>query len=212
VRVLIIGASRGIGLETVKQALEAGHNVRAFARSSGQVNITHARLEKIVGDALVPKDVESALKDVDVVIQTLGVALNAKMIMEAVTVFSEATRVLLPAMIDQGVSRLIAVTGFGAGDSQRSISPLQRLPFQAIFGRAYGDKHIQEDLIRNSGLNWVIARPGVLTNGRRTKSYKVLTDPGTWKNGVISRADVADFLVQQIDSDAYLSKTPVLRY
>jgi putative NADH-flavin reductase len=71
---------------------------------------------------------------------------------------------------------------------------------------------VQERLIKDSALDWTIARPGVLTNGSRTGRYKILKEPLEWRNGIISRADVADFLVQQIEDRAYLRKTPVLVY
>jgi hypothetical protein len=64
--------------------------------------------------------------------------------------------------------KLICVTGFGAGDSRASISCLQLLPFRFFFGRAYDDKDVQERLIKDSALDWTIARPGVLANGSRT--------------------------------------------
>ena len=72
--VLVIGASKGIGLETVKSALIAGHTVRAMARSVVRIPGRHANLEPVTGDALDPVAVEQAIKDVDVVIQTLGVS------------------------------------------------------------------------------------------------------------------------------------------
>ena len=70
--VLIIGASRGIGLETVKAALEAGHSVRALARSAGRIPIDRPKLEKMAGDALETATVKHALSGVGVVIQSLG--------------------------------------------------------------------------------------------------------------------------------------------
>jgi len=70
-RVLIIGASKGIGLETTRQALEAGHQVRALARSAAAIGFSDPKLEKVRGDALVSKDIEEALNGIDVVIQTL---------------------------------------------------------------------------------------------------------------------------------------------
>jgi len=118
--------------------------------------------------------------------------------------------VLIAAMKVQGVNRLISVTGFGAGDSRASISCLQRLPFEIVFGRAYEDKSLQERLIKESGLDWTIARPGVLTTGPRTGRYRILTEPSQWRNGIISRSDVADFLVGQISDRTYVRQTPVL--
>ena len=72
--VLIIGASRGIGLEAVKAALEAGHSVRALARSARRIPIDHPKLEKMAGDALEMATVKRALTGVDVVTPSLAVS------------------------------------------------------------------------------------------------------------------------------------------
>jgi putative NADH-flavin reductase len=208
VHVLIIGASKGIGLETTRQAVEAGHRVRAMARSATKMALSNPNLEKVRGDALKLQDVESALVGVDVVFQSLGVGF--KDLFEPVRLFSDATRVLISAMKAQGVKRLVCVTGFGAGDSRASISRLQRIPFEIVFGRAYKDKSLQERLIKESGLDWTIARPGVLTGGPRTGRYKIITEASHWRNGIISRSDVAEFLVRQIEVQTYLRQAPVL--
>ncbi len=207
-RVLIIGASKGVGLETVRQTLAAGHEVRAFARSAQAIRLSHPKLEKVRGDALKRADVEAALAGVDVVIQTLGVGFGD--LFRPVSLFSEATGTLVAAMSARGVKRLICLTGFGAGDSRASVTPLQRLPFRIVFGRAYDDKSEQERLIKGSGLDWTIVRPGVLTDGVRTGRYKILADASQWRNGFVSRSDVADFLVRQIEDRSCLYKAPVL--
>jgi len=207
--VLIIGASKGVGLEATRQALEGGHQVRALARSAAGIRLSDQKLEKIQGDALNRRDIEAALDGIDVVIQALGVS-SLGDLLRPVSLFSDATRVLVSAMEGKAVKRLICVTGFGAGDSRASISCFQRLPFQMVFGRAYADKSVQERIIKDSLLDWTIARPGVLMNGRRTGRYRVLDEPSAWRNGVISRADVADFLVRQIEDRTYLRKAPVL--
>jgi putative NADH-flavin reductase len=207
-RVLIIGASKGIGLETTRQALDAGHDVRALARSATAIAISNPSLEKMRGNALKTEDLEAALVGMGVVIQTLGVGLGE--LFRRVHLFSDATRVMIAAMKRQDIKRLICVTGFGAGDSRASISCLQRLPFQIVFGRAYDDKSLQEQLIKESELDWTIARPGVLTSGPRTGQYQILSEASQWRNGIISRADVAEFLVRQIGDQTYIHKAPVL--
>lgn len=209
-KVLVIGASRGIGLETVKQALAAGHDVRAMARSADRIRVKHERLEPFAGDALKEGDVRRALAGRDVVIQTLGVTPHPRLLVRRADLFSRATRVLVAAMQDVGVRRLICLTGFGAGDSRNQGGCLYDLGFNLFLGRVYDDKNVQEHLVRHSGLDWVIARPVILTDGRKTEAYRVLLDPRDWRGGFIARADVADFLVKQIDDDAYLGKTPVL--
>jgi len=117
-KVLIIGASRGIGLETVRAALRAGHSVRALARSAAGISIEDANLDKVAGNALDPDTIRSALQDIGVVIQTLGVDFSPRLIFEGTRLFSESTRILVDAMKAAGVKRLITVTGLGAGDSR----------------------------------------------------------------------------------------------
>ncbi len=207
-RILIVGASKGIGLETVRQALASGHDVRALARSAEDISVADPKLAKIRGDALNKEDVEAALTGVDAVVLTLGIGLSE--LFKPVNLFSTATRVLIDAMKAQGVNRLVCVTGFGAGDCQASISPLQRIPFNIVFGRAYEDKSRQEKLIKESSLDWTIVRPGVLMNGPKTGRYKILRKSSEWRNGIVSRANVADFLVREIDEANCLHETPVL--
>jgi putative NADH-flavin reductase len=108
------------------------------------------------------------------------------------------------------VRRLLAVTGFGAGDSYARVSSAERVAFQAIMGRAYADKNRQESLIVQSALDWTIARPGILTSNRRTGRYQVLTEPATWRNGMISRADVAHFLIHAAEDGTFIREAAVL--
>jgi len=120
-KVLIIGASRGIGLETVKAALQTGHSVRALARSARRIPIDHPELEKMAGDALEMATVKRTATGVDVVTQSLGVSAGPEMILKPTRFFSKATRVLVTAMEEAQIKRLICVTGFGAGDARRFI-------------------------------------------------------------------------------------------
>lgn len=209
-KLLVIGASRGIGLAVVKQALAQGHSVRAFARSASRIGIDDPRLERMAGDARSAEDLKRALSGVDAVVLALGVPPDLGFIVGPVDLFSAATRALLPAMHEAGVRRLLAVTGFGAGDSGQAISCLQRLPFKLVFGRAYADKDRQEQMIRDSGLDWTLVRPGVLTNGPATGRYRVLGSSAEWRNGVVSRANVAQFIVSQLDSSEFIHRAPVL--
>jgi putative NADH-flavin reductase len=208
--ILIIGASAGIGLATTKAGLARGHSIIAFARSADSMSIEHAMLRQVAGDALKAVDVSRALDGADVVVLTLGIAADLRMLTGPIDLFSAATRTLLPLMHEVGVRRLIAVTGFGFDESRSSIGPLQRIGFDLVFGRAYADKTIQEQLIAQSGLDWTIVRPGVLTNGKASGRYKILIKSQEWRNGLISRADVADFILNQVDDDAFISLAPVL--
>ena len=208
--ILVIGASRGIGLETVKAALAAGHTVRALARSAASIPLNDARLQKITGDALSRASLDTALAGTDAVVQSLGVA-SLKDLIFGTTLFSASTRVLVDAMQASSTKRLIAVTGAGAGNSRgRSGFVYDNIMFPILLQRIYADKDIAEGIIAKSGLDWTIARPGALTNGAATKRYKVLPDMSDWRGGSISRADVADFLVRQVTDRSMIGKTPML--
>ena len=209
--VLIIGASRGIGLETVRAALRAGHSVRALARSAAGISIEDANLDKVAGNALDPDTIRSALQDIGVVIQTLGVDFSPRLIFEGTRLFSESTRILVDAMKAAGVKRLITVTGLGAGDSRGHGGVLyDAVVFPLLLKRVYDDKDVQEWIVKSSGLDWTIVRPGLLKNSPATGRYRVLTASKDWRFGPISRADVADFLVRQVDDRTLIGTTPLL--
>jgi putative NADH-flavin reductase len=209
--ILVVGASRGIGLETVKRALAEGHAVRAFARSAASIPLEDEKLQKIPGDALVRTTVAAALPGADAVIQTLGATFGPETMLKGTTLFSRATRVLVDAMVAAGIRRLIAVTGLGAGDSRGHGGLLyDTIIFPLMLKRVYDDKDVQEQIIRRSGLEWTIVRPGLLTSGPVTRAYRALLNPNDWRAGSISRADVADFLVKQVTDLAYVGRAPLL--
>lgn len=209
-KLLIMGASRGVGLETVKAALSSGHEVRAFARSAASIPVRDERLEKFRGDARNADDVRRALEGMDAVVQTLGADPNLRVLFEGTTLFSEATRILVDAMERNGPKRLVTVTGFGAGDSRDHLGPLFRMAFTVTLRRVYDDKDVQEQIIKASGLDWTIARPGFLRDGRATGLYRALTNPADWKLGSIRRADIARFLLDEIERPQFLRQTPAL--
>ncbi|MFY9772812.1 MAG: NAD(P)H-binding protein, partial [Xanthobacteraceae bacterium] len=182
----------------------------ALARSVRRIPVSHPKLEKMAGDALEMATVKRALTGIDAVTQSLGVSAGPEIIFEPTRLFSKATQVLVTAMQEARVKRLICVTGFGVGDSRGSGGFLYNVALHLLLGRIYDDKDVQERIVRRSKLDWVIVRPVILTSGPKTKAYRALIDPLDWTCGFISRADVADFLVKQIDNDAFLHKTPVL--
>jgi hypothetical protein len=113
--------------------------VRALARSARTISVDHPKLEKMAGDALEMARVKRALTGVDVVIQSLGVLAGPEIIFKPTRFFSKATRVLVTAMEEAQVKRLICVTGFGAGDSRGRGGFLYSVAFHLLLGRL-GDR------------------------------------------------------------------------
>ncbi|TAK87446.1 MAG: SDR family oxidoreductase [Betaproteobacteria bacterium] len=206
---LIIGATRGIGRELAKQALASGHRVTALARHPERLAIEHERLRKVQGDILDAQSLSSAMAGQNAVCCAIGV----KTPWEQSGVFSKGTERLLAAMKANAVRRLICVTGIGAGNSRGHGGFLyDRVFFPLLLKSVYADKDRQEALIRASDLEWTIVRPGFLTNGALTGSYRVLTDLSGVTAGRISRADVAHFMLQELSANRYLRQTPLLTY
>lgn len=208
-RILVFGATSGIGKLTMEEALRRGHSVRAFARGAAQLD-RQKNLDAFPGDALNADDLAEALKGTSAVIYALGIRERVAMVWEQETLFSRSTELLLEQMQSAGVARLVVVTGFGAGRSRQSMSKIERLGHDAILGRVYADKSRQESLVMSSDLDWTIARPVILTNRPASGRFRVLRDPSTWRNGIISRADVASYLVDAVEQDLNIREDVVL--
>lgn len=208
-RILVIGATGPTGQQIVEQGLAQGHEVTALVRNPDKFEIQHNSLQIVKGDILDPASLD-AVQQQDAVISSLG---TKKISLESVTLLSEGTKKLLQAMEHHSVKRLICITGLGAGDSKGHGGLLyDKLILPLILKRIYDDKDRQEAEIRQSNLDWVIVRPGILTNDPAKGNYQVLTDLTGVTAGKISRADVAAFVLQQLTSDRYLNQTPLICY
>jgi putative NADH-flavin reductase len=204
VNILIIGATGGTGRELVKQALERGHRVTALVRNPAKLKIEHPDLQVIKGNVLNYTDVENAVKGNEAVVSALG----HKRWFVPTRILSEGTRNILDSMKKNGVRRFVCETSLGVGDSWGKLGLYYTLfvvPFITYF--YFRDKKRQEDLIRENPLDWIIVRPGQLTNGRRRGTYRHGTNLGNYVLTLrISRADVADFMLKQLVDSTYLRR------
>ncbi|MBI3052551.1 MAG: SDR family oxidoreductase [Betaproteobacteria bacterium] len=205
--ILIVGATRGIGRQVLEQALASGDSVTAVVRDPQRLATRHERLRVVKGDILDANSVAAAMDGQNAACCSIGV----KAPWPIITVFSEGTKNLLRAMKQAGVKRLICVTGIGAGDSRGHGGFFYDRVFYPLVARPiYADKDRQESLIRASDVDWTIVRPGFLTNGPLTKSYRALTNLTGVTAGWISRADVAHFILTELRSNQYLKQAPLL--
>ncbi|BFM38827.1 SDR family oxidoreductase [Synechocystis sp. LKSZ1] len=208
-KILIIGASRGIGLKLLEAAIQQGHIVTALARNPEQISLTNERLKIVKGDIRDQNSLNTAMEGQDVVCSCIGIGPTRK----PVTIFSEGTKNILTAMKKTGINLFISVTGIGAGDSKGHGGFLYDKLLQPLLLKTiYEDKDRSEEIIKKSDVNWIIVRPGFLTNGLVTGKYRVLTDLTGIKVGNISRADVAHFILNQAEHPQYLQQTPLLTY
>ncbi|MBS0150665.1 MAG: NAD(P)H-binding protein [Nitrospira sp.] len=207
-KMAVVGASAGIGLQCVRLALQKGHEVVTLSRRVVPIP-DHAKLTRVQGSATDANAVRRAVEGVGAVVVTIGTKSPLP-----TTLFSDSARILLQVLNEISPSpTLIVLTGFGTGDSWNYNSFPMKILFTLALKQVYLDKARQEELIAAGYPRWEIVRPGRLTNGSMTGRYRVLdTLVDGMKVGAIARADVAQFLVTQAEQPTYLGKYPALSY
>ncbi len=208
-KIVILGATGPTGRHIVAQAVARGYDVTVLVRSPEKAaELKGAKI--VVGDARDEKALRQTIKGRDAVISALGTPASP---FREVTLLSTATRALVNAMKAEQVSRLIAVTGLGAGDSKGHGGFLfDNLIYPLLLRKVYADKNRQEAIVKGSDLDWTIVRPSILNNKQEHKPVRALTDFSDVHGGTISRKDVATFLLDQVTSSTWLKKTPFITW
>lgn len=208
-KILVLGATGATGRLIVAKAIAEGHNVVALVRSKAKADdLTSAEL--IEGNARDAAALTRVMAGCDAVVSSLGTAMSP---FREVTMLSTATRALVGVMERQNIRRLVCITGLGAGDSRgHGGFFFDRLFLPLMLRKVYEDKDRQEDAIRGSTLDWTIVRPMVLNDKPPRGRIKALTDLSGVHGGTIARADVADFVVQQLTADTWLRKSPLITW
>jgi putative NADH-flavin reductase len=207
--ILVLGGTGGTGRLVVREALARGHTVTALVRSPAKAgDLGASRI--ITGDARDRNVLREALHGQDAVVSALGTPASP---FREVTLLSSATRTLVEAMSAEQVSRLVAITGIGAGDSAGHGGFLfDKLIHPLLLRHVYADKNRQEDIIRASALDWVLVRPAVLSNKSGRGTVRALTDLSDFHGGTIAREDVARFVLDQIETDRWLRQSPLIAW
>ena len=197
----VIGASAGVGFETVKRALQRNHKVTALSRSDIQLP-SDPNWTFIKGDATNKVDLKNAIQNADAVMITLGSGTSKK----SVSLYSDVAKVLLELhQVYKFQIPFIILTGFGAGQSRNYVSGIFAFALNTLLKSDYADKTLMEDMITQSTLKWIIVRPGSLRNRALTENYQVETK--LYKKILfcnINRADVADYMVKQAENPTEL--------
>lgn len=202
-KLALFGATGGTGHQVLLQALEQGHAVTALARDPNRLARQQAALTIVAGDVLDPEAVARCVSGTEAVICVLGTRRGAE------PIEARGTEVILGAMQGAGVKRLIAVTSLGVGDSRDQVPLYFKLMMKTFLSKVMAAKEEQERLIRASGLDWTIVRPGGLTDGPKRGDYRSGVER-TIRAGRIARADVADFVLRQLSDPRFVHQTPAV--
>ena len=202
-KVIVFGATGTVGKLAVQEMLSDGYEVTAFARSPQKLSLTHSRLRRVAGDARDANTVRRAIEGHDAVVIALGSGMS-----RTSTIRSEGTQTIIQAMQETSVRRLICQSTLGAHESWSNLNFFwKRIMFGFLLRPVFLDHERQETMVRESGLDWTIVRPGSFTEGPATGKYKEGFAPSERNLTLkISRLDIAQFLTRQLIERRYINR------
>jgi putative NADH-flavin reductase len=208
--VVIFGSTGRTGRRLVTGALARGHVVTAVARSPKKVTVTHERLRVLRADVLDYAAVDLALAGQEAVL----IALGADSLRRPTAALTQGVQHIIMAMKKHGVRRLICISAAGVGlQPDPNLTFFFRYIFRPLFLRnILPELRHMEVNVRQSGLDWTLVRPPWITWGDATGRYRV--EPGyTLPNGKrIARADLADFMLKQLDGAEHVGHAVAIAY
>lgn len=207
-RLGLFGATGGTGRCLADQALAAGHAVTALVRDPGRIQ-PRSGLTVVVGDSRDGAAVERVVAGQDAVVSTLG----GRPWRRRERVCSTAMPHVIAAMRKRSVRRIVALSTFGAGDTRPHVGALTRLfVFGLILRSEVADKEAMEAQLCESEHLWTIVRVGVLSDAPGRGVYRAEDDGSIRGMGTISRADVARFVLSELQAGLWVRRRPVLVY
>jgi putative NADH-flavin reductase len=202
-KILVLGATGGTGQQLISRALQQGHEVTALVRTPQRLTISDDRLRVLAGSVTDDSQaLADAVRDQAAVISALGVGRSFK----SRGLITQSMPRIVRAMEDHGVRRLIFTSAFGVGDTRRDVPLGPRIFVRLLLQDIYRDKELGEATLRASSLDWTLVYPAGLIDARATGRCRAGERLSLTGFPRIARADVADFLLTQIDDTTYVRK------
>ena len=200
-KICIFGGSGKTGLEIVKQAIERGYSVVASDLSTNSSFPSNSKFTFVSGSVLDHRVAEKTLHGCNAVISELGVGIGDKN-----PIVSEGNEVIISSMKKLGIKRFVTQSAFGANESWKPLPAYLKVAHKVLLNPMSKDKDKMEDIVKNSNLDWTIVRPIRLTNGGAQHTYQFGTDIKFGYNPSVSRADVADFILNELEHNEFIHK------
>lgn len=208
-KIIIFGASGGLGLKVMESALDLGHFITAFVRSPEKVKIRHPNLTVFQGDVMDSAAVAKAIEGLDAVISTLGPSRPPIPHMMEL-----AAKNILAGMREHGVQRLISTTGAGVRqpeDQPKFVDKFFGVLLNLLAKEVVADSAENVKVIQASDLDWTVVRFPRLTDGEHMGKYRV-GYVGRDSSTQFSRADAADFILKELSEKKWVQKLPLVSY
>jgi len=213
-RILLYGATGRTGKLVLKYALEKGYYVTALARNPQKIDLRSEKLTIIKGSPESIDDVRTAIKDCEIVINTLS-AFNEKEVLslkkvELRHILEKSIHNTIKVMNELNIKKIVSLSSIGVGSSYTYAPWYMKLMIKiSNFKFVFADHNKQENLLMNSNLDWIIVRPVALNDDTEIKQLAVQYDktPSPFK---ISRSLTAKFMIDSLETDQYIHKAPII--
>lgn len=204
-KIAVFGGTGRTGRRVVDRVLDSGMSVRVLARNPAALGPARDRLSVIAGDVLDPHAVDETLKGADAVLSVFGHVKGSPP-----TLQTDGTRVIVDGMQRLGIKRIVTLSGGGLRDERdRPKAPDHVITFllRTLAARVLDDAKGHLQVLRDSGLDWTVVRGPRLTERPGAGTYRVGW-VGVGTGTQISRDDLADFIVTQIDDKSFVHALP----
>ena len=208
-KIALFGASGQTGQEFLDQALKEGYIVKALVRTPSKINQTSPDLEVIQGDVLNYDDVEKTVADTEVVVSLFGHVKGSPEWLQ-----TNGTENIVKAMKQYQVERIISLSGGGLPfekDEPKFPDKMIRFIMKVAVPKVLKDAERHAEVLEKSGLKWTIVRGPRLTNDPKKGEYRVGW-VGVNASTKVGRADLADFILEEVEKEAYNEQMPFVSY
>ncbi len=209
-KIALFGGTGQTGKEFLTLALERGYSVKALARSPEKLSVQHSNLEVVKGDVLNIEDVSRVVEGCDLTVSLFGHVKGSPEWLQ-----TNGTKNIIMAMKEHNLEKIISLSGGGLPypekDQPKFADKLIRTIMKIAVPKILNDAIEHHKVLADSGLKWIIIRAPRLTNGSKKGAYRVGW-VGVNASTQIARADLADFILKQVEDDHYLYQMPFVSY
>lgn len=209
-KIALFGATGKTGNHFLKLALEAGYEVKVLVRNPDKLKDKNDKLSVIKGDVLNQEDVETTVKDCDLVVSLFGHVKDSPAYLQ-----TNGTQNIVKSMRANKLKKLVSLSGgglpFPEKDEPKFIDKTIRFIMKVAFSKMLNDAIEHHKVLEKSNLDWVIVRGPRLTDDEKLGKYKigwVGVNAGT----KIARADLADFILKQLENNQFIKQMPFVSY
>jgi len=209
-KIALFGASGRTGQHFLDLALERGFEVKALVRNPKSISQNNSKLEVFIGDVLNIDNVRQVIEGADIVVSLFGHVKGSPEWLQ-----TDGTKNIVQAMKEKNVKRIISLSGgglpFPEKDEPKFADKLIRIVMKIVVPKVLNDAIKHHEILKSSGLNWSIVRGPRLTNDEKTGTYRVGW-VGVNASTKISRADLADFILSQVDDEKFNFQMPFVSF